>query len=108
MFKQATIRRFEAAPEMIMEVVRGQADAFQWDEPQVAIHVSRNKDVLNMIDVPGNREEMGFAIQRGDPDFLNWLNFFLHELKRKGTLDELYDKWFIRAAEWQDRLPPQK
>jgi len=108
MFKKATIRRFEAAPEMIMEVTRGQADAFQWDEPQVAIHVSRNKDVLNMIDVPGHREEMGFAIQRGDPDFLNWLNFFLHELKRKGVLDELYQKWFIDADAWQDRLPKQK
>lgn len=108
MFKKATIRRFEAAPEMIMEVVRGRADAWQWDEPQTAIHVSRNKDKTYMVDVPGNREEMGFAIQRGDPDFLNWLNFFLHELKRKGTLDELYQKWFVNAHEWQDRLPPQK
>ncbi len=108
MFKKATIRRFEAAPEMIMEVVRGRADAFQWDEPQVAIHVGRNRDKTYMVDVPGHREEMSFAIQRGDPDFLNWLNFFLYELKRKGVLDELYDKWFIRAHEWQDRLPPQK
>jgi len=105
MFKKATIRRFEAAPEMIMEVVRGRADAFQWDEPQVAIHVGRNRDKIYMVDVPGHREEMGFAIQRGDPDFLNWLNFFLHELKRKGILDELYQKWFVRAHEWQDRLP---
>lgn len=105
MFKKATIRRFEAAPEMIMEVVRGRADAFQWDEPQVAIHVGRNRDKVYMVDVPGHREEMGFAIQRGDPDFLNWLNFFLHELKRKGILDELYQKWFVRAHEWQDRLP---
>ncbi|NIS71896.1 MAG: transporter substrate-binding domain-containing protein [Proteobacteria bacterium] len=108
MFKKATIRRFEAAPEMIMEAVRGRADAFQWDEPQVAIHVGRNRDKLYIVDVPGHREEMAFAIQRGDPDFLNWLNFFIYELRRKGVLDELYDKWFIRAHEWQDRLPPQK
>ena len=108
MFKKATIRRFEAAPEMIMEVVRGRADAWQWDEPQTAIHVARNKDKVYMLDVPGHEEEMSFAIQRGDPDFLNWLNLFLHELKRKGTLDGLYKKWFINAAEWQDRLPPKK
>jgi polar amino acid transport system substrate-binding protein len=105
MFKKATIRRFESAPEMIMEAVRGRADAFQWDEPQVAIHVGRNKDKIYMVDVPGHREEMAFAIQRGDPDFLNWLNFFIYELKRKGTLDQLYEKWFINAHEWQDRLP---
>jgi len=108
MFKKATIRRFETAPEMIMEVIRGRADAWQWDEPQTAIHVSENKDKVYMLDVPGNREEMGFAIQRGDQDFLNWLNFFLHELKRKGVLDELYKKWFVNADEWQNRLPAKK
>ncbi len=108
MFKEATIRRFEAAPEMIMEVVRGRADAWQWDEPQTAIHVGRNRDKTYMVDVPGHREEMAFAIQRGDPDFLNWLNFFVYELKRKGVLDQFYEKWFVNAHEWQDRLPEQK
>jgi len=107
MFKSATIRRFETAPEMIMEVVRGKADAWQWDEPQTAIHVGRNQGKVYMVEVPGNEEEMSFAIQRGDPDFLNWLNLFVHELKRKGVLDELYDKWF-NQAEWQKRLPEQK
>ena len=107
MFQSAKIRRFETAPEMIMEVVRGKADAWQWDEPQTAIHVGRNQDKVYMVDVPGQEEEMSFAIQRGDPDFLNWLNLFVHELKRKGVLDDLYEKWF-ESAEWQKRLPEQK
>ncbi|ROR32743.1 transporter substrate-binding domain-containing protein [Inmirania thermothiophila] len=30
----------------------------------------------------------------GDPDFLNWLNNFLYQIKHDGTYDRIYRKWF--------------
>ena len=33
-----------------------------------------------------------------DPDFLNWLDNFLAQIKSDGTYDALYHKWFEGTA----------
>ena len=109
LYKNAEIRRFQTAPEMVMEVVAGRADAWQWDIPATAFHVGRNRDKVYVVEIPKteHREHLGLAIRKGDVVFLNWLNLFIADLKDSGKLDELYKKWFI-DSEWWVKLMPEK
>ncbi|MGW8186580.1 MAG: hypothetical protein ACWGNK_04910, partial [Desulfobacterales bacterium] len=40
-------------------------------------------------------EYYGFAIRKGDPDFLNWLNLFITQVKIDGTMDLLEHRYFV-------------
>lgn len=109
-YKHAEIRRFQTAPEMVLEVVAGRADAWQWDTPQTAFHVGRNKDKVYMVDIPTTeyKEYSAFAIRKGDQVFLNWLNLFISDLRESGKYNELYKKWFTNTEWWLKLLPPEK
>jgi polar amino acid transport system substrate-binding protein len=110
LYNNAEVRRFQTAPEMVMEVVAGRADAWQWDIPASSFHVGRNKDAVYLVEVPAaeHKEHLGFAIRKGDIVFLNWLNMFITDLKESGKLDELYKKWFVESEWWVNLLPPKK
>ena len=41
------------------------------------------------------KEFYGFAIRKGDLDFLNWLNLFITQVMIDGTMDLLKHKYFI-------------
>ncbi|HVT35505.1 MAG TPA: transporter substrate-binding domain-containing protein [Nevskiaceae bacterium] len=43
-------------------------------------------------------EPLGWAVRKGDPDFLNWLNNFLRTIRADGSYDALYKKWFENTA----------
>lgn len=110
LYKNAEIRKFQTAPEMVMEVVAGRADAWQWDIPASAFHVGRNKDKVYQVEVPitEHREHLGIAIRPGDPVLLNWLNIFIMDLKESGKLDELHNKWFVESEWWVELMPKKK
>jgi len=38
-------------------------------------------------------------VRKGDPDFLNWLNNFLAQMKNDGRYDRIYEKW-IKKTDW--------
>ena len=48
---------------------------------------------------PFTQEELAWAIRKNDPDFLEWLNNFLGELRKDGRYEEIYNKWF-NSTEW--------
>jgi len=110
LYKNAEVRRFQTAPEMVMEVVAGRADAWQWDIPASSFHVGRNSDKVYLVEIPVTeyKEHLGFAIRKGDFVFLNWLNLFIMDLKESGKLNELYNKWFVDSEWWVKLLPPKK
>lgn len=41
-----------------------------------------------------SNDPLGWAIRKGDPQFLNWLNRFLKQIKKDGRYDAIYEKWF--------------
>jgi polar amino acid transport system substrate-binding protein len=46
---------------------------------------------------------LAFGIKRGDPDFLNWLNNFMRQIRNDGTYDRIFKKWFESTA-WYDDI----
>lgn len=100
MIPKAQYKSFEKESDGAMEVVNGQADAFVYDLPfSVVFMAQQGGKNLVLLDKVFTYEPLGFGIKKGDPDFLNWLNNFLAQIKNDGRFDRIYDKW-IKGTEW--------
>ncbi|WP_022851695.1 transporter substrate-binding domain-containing protein [Limisalsivibrio acetivorans] len=99
---KAKLRLFETEQEAVMEVVNGKADAFVYDLPYSASYYSENPKNLVFLDEPFTYEPLAWAIRKGDPDFMNWLNNFLAQIKGDGFYDKVYKKWFLSNSWLKD------
>lgn len=100
---KAELKLFETEPEAAMEVVGGKADAFVYDLPYCAIFYAQHKKQLAFLDEPFTYEPLAWAVRKGDPDFINWLNNFLAQIKGDGRYDMIYQKWFESDA-WLEQV----
>ncbi len=95
MIPDAKYISYETEQEGVMELVNGKIDAFIYDLPFNAIAVGQKGDgKIVHLDEPFTKEPLAWAIRRGDPDFLNWLNNFMAQIKYDGVYDKIYHKWF--------------
>ena len=91
----ATLRLFKMEGEGALQVANGLADGFIYDEPQVRVFAAMYRDKTVGIYEPLTYEPLAWAIRKGDPDFLNWLNNFLAQVRGDGRWDQLKEKWFV-------------
>jgi len=92
---KATLRLFKTEAEGGLQVANGLADAFIYDEPQVLVFAAKYKaNTVGILD-PFSYEPLAWAIRKGDPDFLNWLNNFLRQVRGDGRWEQLKQKWFV-------------
>ena len=104
MFKKAKIRTFETEADAAQEVLNGNADGLVYDKPYNAIFFAeKGAGKLVHISEELTYEPLGWAIRKGDPDFLNWLNNFLNQAKHDGTYQKVYDRGFNDTA-WQKKV----
>jgi polar amino acid transport system substrate-binding protein len=100
-FKKAKVITFETESEAVSEVLNGRAHAFINDQPYNTIFMdAKGKGKLVHLDKPLTYEPLGWAIKKGDPDFLNWLNNFLRQIKEDKVInlhERLYKKWFVET-----------
>ena len=98
-FKRAKIVTFETEADAAVEVLNGKADAMIYDQPYNTLFMAqKGAGKLIHLDAPLTYEPLGWAIRKGDPDFLNFLNHFLNQMKNDNVADEyntLYKKWFV-------------
>ncbi len=92
---KATLRLFKTEAEGALQVANGLADAFIYDEPQVRVFAAKYKDKTVGIFKPITFEPLAWAINKGDPDFMNWLNNFLRQVRGDGRWEQLKKKWFV-------------
>ncbi len=101
MIPKATYKAFETESEGAMEVLSGNADAFVYDLPFAELFMTQRGGggSIYILNKPFTYEPLAWAINKGDPDFVNWLNNFMNQVKNDGTYDAIYDKW-IRSDDW--------
>jgi len=95
---KARIKTFETEADAALEVRNGRADAFVYDLPFNTVYIAQYKDTLIHLKEPFTKEPLGWAVRKGDPDFLNWLDNFQNQIRNDGTYDALYNKWFEGTA----------
>jgi polar amino acid transport system substrate-binding protein len=101
---KATYKGFESEAEAGLEVINGKADALVYDLPFCGfLYGSQGQGKTIFLNEPFTFEPLAWAINKGDPDFLNFLNNFLRQTKGDGFYDQLYGKWII-GTEWKKEL----
>jgi polar amino acid transport system substrate-binding protein len=101
---KATYKGFESEAEAGMEVINGKADALIYDLPYTGfLYGSQGKGKTIFLSDPFTFEPLAWAINKGDPDFLNYLNNFLRQSKGDGFYDRMYKKW-ITGTKWKSEL----
>ncbi|MEJ2642029.1 MAG: transporter substrate-binding domain-containing protein [Desulfosarcinaceae bacterium] len=97
---KAKYKSFEVEAEAALETLNGKADAFVYDLPFCATFMAQQgAGKLIFLDTPFTYEPLAWAIRKGDPDFMNWLNNFLRQLKNDGRYDKIYNHW-IKSTDW--------
>jgi len=97
---KANYKSFEVESEAALEVLTGKADATIYDLPFCVVFMAQQGEgKLVFLDEPFTYEPLAWAIRKGDPDFMNWLNHFLRQLKNDGRYERIYNKW-IKSTDW--------
>lgn len=97
---RAKYKSFEVESEAALEVLNGKADATIYDLPFcVTFMAQQGAGKMVFLDKPFTFEPLAWAVRKGDPDFLNWLNNFLRQMKNDGRYDKIYNKW-ITSTDW--------
>jgi polar amino acid transport system substrate-binding protein len=95
MIPKAKYISYETEQEGVMELANGKIDAFIYDLPFNAIAMGqKGEGKFVHLDEPFTKEPLAWAIRKDDPNFLNWLNNFMSQIKYDGVYDKIYTKWF--------------
>jgi len=98
LFPADVIKTYPDHPQAVDALLKGQVDATVHDSPFVQIwsrtHPESEKRIKPLL-APVTKEYYGFAIRKGDPEFLNWLNLFITQLNIDGTMDLLKHRYFV-------------
>lgn len=93
---------FDSELEAATAVANGDVDAFVYDQPFNATFVAMTgSENVVFLDQPFTDESIAFAIRKGDPEFLAWLNGFLSDLRADGRYERIHGKWF-ESTSWFD------
>lgn len=101
----ATLRMFDDEAQALLEVLNGRAHAMvasaPFPEQQAARHPERL--YLPLQGKTFTKEPIGFAIRKGDVDFLNFLDNWITVTEAEGWLNKRYEYWF-HTVDWEDSI----
>ena len=98
-FPKAQLLMVATQKEAVEQLLAGKADAFIYDSPFNAITANQHENDLVFLDSPFTSEPIGWAIAKGNQDFLNWLNGFIEQANTNSIKFALYRKWF-KSKNW--------
>jgi polar amino acid transport system substrate-binding protein len=100
MIAEATYETADTEIEGAMRVLEGTADAFVYDFPFNAVFSAMHpSDQLIFLDEPFTEEPIAWAIRKNDPEFMQFLNDFLAQIKADGRFGKMHNKWF-KSSDW--------
>lgn len=110
LFPVKAIKTYPVHTQAVEALVKGEVDATVHDSPFVQVWAKSHPELSAKIKpllVPVTKEYYGFAIRKGDPDFLNWLNLFITQIKIDGTMDLLKHRYFVEMP-WLGLKPTKE
>jgi polar amino acid transport system substrate-binding protein len=88
----------------IQEVLSGRAHAVVASDPFPAFQALKYPDKLVLpLAEPFTKEPIAFAVRKGDPDFVNFLDGWIRMVNDEGWLAERHRYWF-RTDQWKSRV----
>lgn len=102
---EAQVRLFDDEGQALQEVLNNRAAAMVSSQPFPEFQTLKYPDKL-FLPLAGEtftREPIGFAIRKGDVDFLNFLNNWIRVRNADGWLKERHAYWFT-TQDWKSRV----
>ncbi|MEN8688094.1 MAG: transporter substrate-binding domain-containing protein, partial [Desulfuromonadales bacterium] len=102
---KAQLNLFDDEGQALQEVLNQRAAAMVSSQPFPEFQALKYPDRL-FLPLQGKtftKEPIGFAIRKGDIDFLNFLNNWIRVKNADNWLQERYDYWFT-TQEWKDQV----
>ncbi|HSB68735.1 MAG TPA: transporter substrate-binding domain-containing protein [Candidatus Methylomirabilis sp.] len=85
--------KFGKVSEAVLAVKGGRADAFSQDDILILTLAKENPD-LKPVGKPFTPRPYGIAVRKGEGEFVKWVDGQLLKLKKDGTYDKLWKKYF--------------
>lgn len=92
------VKRFPTFDLAVKSLLNKDADAVIIDNTAASGYMGTNPDQLKLAGEKFTSEGLGIVVRDGDKELQDAFNAALKELKENGTLDRLYQKWFV---EWK-------
>jgi polar amino acid transport system substrate-binding protein len=101
---KAQLRKFDDESQAIQELLNGRAHAVIASAPMPAFQSLRYPEKLFLpLKETFTREPIGFALQKGDVDTLNFFNNWITVVQAEGWLAERKHYWF-ETRDWEDLI----
>ncbi|MGE4292492.1 MAG: transporter substrate-binding domain-containing protein [Desulfovibrio sp.] len=98
---KAQLRQFNDEAASIQELLNGKAQCLVASNPLPRNLAAKYPNQLFLpMQEDFTREPIGFAVRKGDPDFLNYLNNWIRVADAEGWLAARFDHWF-NTEEWK-------
>lgn len=102
---KATLRLFDDDAQAFQEVMNGNAHAMASSEPKPSLwSITYAETLYKPFDESFFNIPAGFALRKGDPDFLAFLNSWIQIHNDSGWLQERNNYWFKTNA-WFEQVP---
>ncbi len=89
---------FDQFGPAVQALINGDVDAVMIDNVAGIGYVGVNADTLKITGQAVQSEELGFMLGKGSP-LVAPINWGLEDMKADGTIETLYDKWFVTEEE---------
>ena len=104
----ATVSQFNDKFMGYTAVAQGKIDAFAYDRRQMEMSIENGQKGVHLLEETLN-ETMKIAVGISPvskiPDLTGKINRFIAELRADGTLDDMFDRWVVRADETMPDIP---
>jgi polar amino acid transport system substrate-binding protein len=101
---KATLRQFDGEAQAYQEVINGKAHAAVGSAPTPAFQAIKHADQLFMpLADTFTREPIAFAVRKGDPDTLNYLNNWIRVVRSEEWIQERKHYWF-GTKDWESMM----
>ncbi len=86
---------FDTNHEAFMDLEAGRVDAVVSDEVLARYYIKqKNSEKYKILEDDFGEEEYGIGIRKEDKKLLEMMNKTLNEMKKDGSYEEIYKKWF--------------
>jgi polar amino acid transport system substrate-binding protein len=96
--KVGTVRRYESFALAVKALINKDIDAVIIDSYAADGFINVNPGKLKKVGEPFTSEALGIALKQGDATLKQAFDAALAQMKADGTLDRLYEEWFVKRA----------
>ncbi len=96
---QADVIALDSDPACVMEVGKGSAEAWVYDQVSVMNYNLRNPDTTKALLAPIRNEEWAIGLRKGEDALRTQINTFLAAYRAKGGFKELADKYLAKERD---------